>query len=115
MEIVFAILIILVSLLLMGVVLIQNSKGGGLAANVGLSNQTLGGVKKATEGIEKLTWGLMITLFVLCIGSGFVYNTGTVSENPEPKIKSVDEVPVIPDGVNQQNTPIQQNNGPAAE
>lgn len=62
------ILVALVCLLLMGVVLIQNPKGGGIDSTFGGSgaNQVLGAAK-STDFIEKLTWGLAIALFVLSI------------------------------------------------
>lgn len=62
------IVIALVCVLLMGVVLIQNPKGGGIDSTFGGAgaNQMLGAAK-STDFIEKLTWGLAITLFVLCI------------------------------------------------
>lgn len=62
------IIIALVCVLLMGVVLIQNPKGGGIDSTFGGSgaNQMLGAAK-STDFIEKLTWGLAIALFVLCI------------------------------------------------
>lgn len=62
------ILITLVCVLLMVVVLIQNPKGGGIDSTFGGSgaNQMLGAAK-STDFIEKLTWGLAIALFVLCI------------------------------------------------
>lgn len=64
----FTILITLVCVLLMAVILIQNPKGGGIDSTFGGSgaNQMLGAAK-STDFIEKLTWGLAITLFVLCI------------------------------------------------
>ncbi len=93
MQVFFVILIIICALLLMGVVLIQNAKGGGLASNVGISTQMLGGVKKATDGIEKLTWGLMIALFVLCFASGFFFNrTQMVPEQQGPKVDNIEDV-----------------------
>lgn len=105
MQIVFVILIIICALLLMGVVLIQNAKGGGLASNVGISTQMLGGVKKATDGIEKLTWGLMISLFVLCVVSGFFFEraNGVAPENKQMKVNDISDV--IPQPVMQQ--PVQ--------
>ena len=62
------IVIALVCVLLMGVVLIQNPKGGGIDSTFGGSgaNQMLGAAK-STDFIEKLTWGLAIALFILCI------------------------------------------------
>lgn len=58
----------LVCVMLMGVVLIQNPKGGGVDATFGgqASNQIFGAAK-STDFVEKLTWGLAIALFALCI------------------------------------------------
>ena len=58
----------LVCIMLMGVVLIQNPKGGGVDATFGgnASNQIFGAAK-STDFVEKLTWGLAIALFVLCV------------------------------------------------
>lgn len=60
----FVILIVIASLLMIGIVLIQESKGGGLASNFSSSNQIMG-VRKTTDFIEKTTWGLAIAL-VIC-------------------------------------------------
>lgn len=74
------ILITLVCVLLMAVVLIQNPKGGGIDSTFGGSgaNQMLGAAK-STDFIEKLTWGLAIALFVLCIITAIVV-TGSGTE-----------------------------------
>ena len=66
MNAIFAILITLAALLLIGVVLIQKSKGGGLATNVSSYNQ-IAGVRKTTDFIEKATWCLAIFICVLSI------------------------------------------------
>ena len=50
-------LIIIAALLLCFVVMIQNSKGGGLASSFASSNQIMG-VRKTTDFIEKMTWSL---------------------------------------------------------
>ncbi|MEM9548710.1 MAG: preprotein translocase subunit SecG [Bacteroidota bacterium] len=62
------ILIALLSIPLMTAVLIQNPKGGGIDSSFGGSsaNQMLGATKSNVL-IEKLIWGLGITLFLLCI------------------------------------------------
>ncbi len=60
------ILILIVSIVLALVVLVQNSKGGGLAANFSAPNQIMG-VRKTTDFLEKLTWGLAIALVVLSL------------------------------------------------
>ena len=65
---VMTILIAFISLMLIIVVLIQNSKGGGVDATLGGSqaNQLFGAAKSA-DFIEKLTWYLAAALFILCI------------------------------------------------
>jgi preprotein translocase subunit SecG len=67
---VVTVLIIIVCVLLILVVLVQNSKGGGLASGFAGSNQVMG-VKKTSDFIEKLTWGLALTLVVLCLVASF--------------------------------------------
>ncbi|MEL6388979.1 MAG: preprotein translocase subunit SecG [Bacteroidota bacterium] len=70
------ILIALVSLLLMFVVLIQNPKGGGLDTTFGGGGATqMFGAARSTDLIEKITWGLAIALFVLCILTAVIVNS----------------------------------------
>ena len=70
MYIFLTILIVLASLLLVGIVLIQKSKGGGLASDYSSGNQYLG-YRKTTDFIEKATWGLAIFICVLSICASF--------------------------------------------
>jgi len=62
----FSILTIIVCILLILVILIQNSKGGGIQSQFGAATQIMG-VKRGTEFIEKATWGLAITLIILSV------------------------------------------------
>ena len=62
----FSFLTIVVCILLILVILIQNSKGGGIQSQFGAATQIMG-VKKGTEFIEKATWGLAITLILLSV------------------------------------------------
>lgn len=62
----FIALIVLVSLLMIFIVLIQESKGGGLASNFSSSNAIMG-VRKTTDFIEKATWGLAAAMVVFSI------------------------------------------------
>jgi len=65
---VLIILIVIAAVLMVGIVLIQESKGGGLASNFASYNQ-IGGVRKTTDFIEKATWSLaafMVIISVLC-------------------------------------------------
>ena len=64
------ILILIASILMIGIVLIQKSKGGGLASNFASSNQIMG-VRKTTNFVEKATWVLAIVICVLSILSSF--------------------------------------------
>ena len=62
------ILTTIICVLLMLVVLIQNPKGGGVDSTFGgnTTNQ-LFGASRSTDFIEKLTWYLAGSLFILCI------------------------------------------------
>lgn len=64
--ILLSIFTILVCILLVLVILVQNSKGGGIQSQFGAATQIMG-VKRGTEFIEKATWGLAITLIALSI------------------------------------------------
>ena len=66
MNVIFSILITIASVLLIGVVLIQKSKGGGLASSASGLNQ-IGGVRQTTNFVEKATWSLAIFICVLSI------------------------------------------------
>jgi len=68
--VVFSIFILLASFFLILVVLVQNSKGGGLASNFSSSNQIMG-VRKTTDLLEKATWGFAIALLALSLFSIF--------------------------------------------
>lgn len=60
------ILIVLAAILMIGIVLIQESKGGGLASNFSASNSIMG-VRKTTDFVEKTTWGLAAAMVILSI------------------------------------------------
>jgi preprotein translocase subunit SecG len=65
------ILIILACVVLGFFVLIQNSKGGGLASNFAGSNQIMG-VRKTADFLEKATWILAGSIMVLCLFVAFM-------------------------------------------
>jgi len=74
MYLLFIGLIVVAALLMCFVVLIQNSKGGGLASSFASSNQIMG-VRKTTDFIEKLTWGLAGFMVVISIACAYVLPT----------------------------------------
>ena len=79
------VLVILASLLMVGIVLIQESKGGGLASSFASSNQIMG-VRKTTDILEKTTWTLIASIAILSIITAYVskpkdINSGSVLED----------------------------------
>ena len=78
MYIFLSILILIASVLMIGVVLIQKSKGGGLASNFSSSNQIMG-VRKTTDFVEKATWGLALFICICSILTAFLAPRDLVS------------------------------------
>ena len=76
----FVILIVIAALLMIGVVLIQESKGGGLSSNFSSSNAIMG-VRKTTDFVEKTTWGLAIAMVILSVASAYVAPSAPTDES----------------------------------
>ena len=93
-------LIIIAALLLCFVVMIQNSKGGGLASSFASSNQIMG-VRKTTDFLEKATWTLAATIVILSIASAAFVTTST--EKSSVVQKNIEET-VIPELINNGET-----------
>ena len=72
--IILAVLALVGSVLITLIVLLQNSKGGGLASNFTAGNQTFG-VRQTTDILEKITWGLAIFILVVSIIASFTYKS----------------------------------------
>ncbi len=87
---VLSILILVVSFLLMLIVLVQNSKGGGLAANFAGSNQIMG-VRKTTDFLEKATWVLAVTLVVFSVVASMTIPRTDVDQNKSVIEKQIQE------------------------
>ena len=80
-----SIIILIVCVLLALVVLVQNSKGGGLASNFAGSGQIMS-VRKTADFLEKATWTLAIALLVLSLMSVFIiprHNAQTQQPNQQ--------------------------------
>ena len=80
MYLLFIGLIVVAALLMCFVVLIQNSKGGGLASSFASSNQIMG-VRKTTDFIEKLTWGLAGFMVVISVACAYVLPTASADSS----------------------------------
>jgi preprotein translocase subunit SecG len=82
MYIVLLIIAIIVCVLLGGIVLIQNPKGGGLTSNFSSSSQLMG-VQKTGDFLEKGTWALAIILMVLSLAINVSVKSGSVKKGSE--------------------------------
>ena len=112
----FVILIVIAAVLMIGIVLIQESKGGGLASNFSSYNQ-IGGVRKTTDFIEKTTWGLAAAMVVLSVFCAYVApqasNESSVMENYEVPATNPNNLPGF--GASQQKSATTPAEAPAAE
>lgn len=106
MYILLTVLILIAAVLLIGIVLIQKSKGGGLSSNFAGSNQIMG-VRKTTDFVEKATWALAIFICVLSVLTTFCAPSDLVKGGS--KIKAVpteQKAPAFPTATS--NAPAQQ-------
>lgn len=79
------ILVAIVAVLLILVVLVQNSKGGGLSSEFSSAGTTqMFGVKKTTDLLEQITWGLASAVILISLASYIM-----VGSNNDGGIKSV--------------------------
>jgi preprotein translocase subunit SecG len=61
-----SVLVIIACVLQILIVLVQNSKGGGLAANFTSTGASMG-VRKTADFLEKSTWTLAGAILILCV------------------------------------------------
>lgn len=87
-----SILLIIASILLVFIVLIQNPKGGGIAANFNFPQQIMG-VKRSTDFVERATWGLALLLLVASISFNLLLDNGGNNSN-ESKLKDNLNMPI---------------------
>lgn len=100
MYIFISVLILAVSVLLGLIVLVQNPKGGGLAANFSSAGSQFMGVRQTADFLEKASWGLAIALLLLSLAATMVIprNYGVTGAQQSEIMDKVD-------GINT-NTPI---------
>lgn len=73
---IFSVIIFIICVLLTLLVLVQNSKGGGLASNFSSNNQVMG-VRKTADFLEKGTWYLAVGLLLFSLGTAAVIPRNT--------------------------------------
>lgn len=93
MYIFITILILLASILMIFAVLVQKSKGGGLASGFSSSNQIMG-VRKTTDFLEKFTWTLAAAMLLLSILTAKY--TASTSNAPQSQIEVQQPAPLSP-------------------
>ena len=93
MYIFITILILLASLLMILAVLVQKSKGGGLASVFSSSNQIMG-VRKTTDFLEKFTWTLAAIVMALSIFTAKY--TASHSNEPQSQVEVQQPAPLNP-------------------
>ena len=102
------VLIVIAAVLLVFIVMIQNSKGGGLAAGFSSSNQVMG-VRKTTDFLEKATWSLAGIVIVLCVlATVFVPKQVSGTRNSEIKQDIQNAITVDPNAVSPFAAPVDQ-------
>jgi preprotein translocase subunit SecG len=107
MYLLISVLIIVVCIFMVLIVLVQNSKGGGLASNFAGSNQIMG-VRKTADFLEKATWTLAVSLLVLSLLASLTMPKGVVNARRsaiEKNIKDTQDPNALPNfpAANQQS------------
>lgn len=93
MYVVFIVLTVIVSILLIGIVLIQKSKGGGLSSQFGNASSVMG-VRQTNSFLEKTTWTLAALIGILSVCSA--YTLPKVSDGTTIRTESAAPAPAIP-------------------
>lgn len=98
-----SVLVILACVFQILIVLVQNSKGGGLAANFSSAGQSMG-VRKTADFLEKATWTLAGAILVLSVVATATIPRGTTSgksriENQIQNAVDPSAIPTLPTAV----------------
>jgi preprotein translocase subunit SecG len=98
-----SVLVLIACILQVLIVLVQNSKGGGLAANFTSVGQSMG-VRKTADFLEKATWTLAGAILLLCVVATATIPRGTTQqrsriENQIQNTVDPDAVPNLPTAV----------------
>jgi preprotein translocase subunit SecG len=95
-----SILVIIACLLVIMVVLVQNSKGGGLASNFTSAGQSMG-VRKTADFLEKSTWTLGAAILLLSLAATAAIPRGeggkeSVIRSSIERAQDPSAIPVLP-------------------
>jgi preprotein translocase subunit SecG len=98
-----SVLVIVACLFQILIVLVQNSKGGGLAANFTSAGQAMG-VRKTADFLEKATWTLCGAILILCVVATATIPRGSGAEQSRIRTQidnaaDPNAIPVLPTAV----------------
>ncbi len=96
-----SVLVLLACLFQILIVLVQNSKGGGLAANFTSAGQTMG-IRKTADFLEKATWTLAASVLILSLVATATIPKKTREASPRTSIEEAvnpREIPTLPTAV----------------
>ena len=98
-----SVLVIIACVLQVLIVLVQNSKGGGLAANFTSTGQSMG-IRKTADFLEKSTWTLAGAILLLCVVATASIPRGDTSErsriqNQIDNVVDPNAIPTLPTAV----------------
>lgn len=104
-----SVLVIIACVLQVMIVLVQNSKGGGLAANFTSAGQTMG-IRKTADFLEKATWTLAASILILCVVATATIPRGATAERSriESQIQNAvdpNAIPTLPTAIPEGTTP----------
>jgi preprotein translocase subunit SecG len=92
-----SVIIIIACVIQVMIVLVQNSKGGGLAANFTSAGQSMG-IRKTADFLEKSTWTLAAAILILCVVATATIPRGSTAERSriENQIQNAVDPSAIP-------------------
>ena len=98
-----SVLVLIACFLQILVVLVQNSKGGGLSANFTSTGQSMG-IRKTADFLEKSTWTLAAAIVILCLAATATIPRGVTSgqsriENQIQNAVDPSAIPSLPTAV----------------
>jgi len=104
-----SVLIITACFLQILIVLVQNSKGGGLAANFTSTGQSMG-IRKTADFLEKSTWTLAAAILILCVVATASIPRGSTAGRSriEEQIRNTvdpNAIPTLPTAIPPSTTP----------
>jgi len=100
-----SILILVVCILLALIILVQNPKGGGLAAGFTGASQ-IGGVQRTADFLEKATWTLVVALVVLSLLSTGLTTSSVASDPLDATYDELLDQQIAPSAI-QESAPIE--------